>query len=40
MWEKMPPEDQDKILAHCHAGKGKKVWLDADTLHEAQDLCP
>ena len=29
-WEKMPLEDQEKILVHCHAGKGKKVWLDAN----------
>jgi hypothetical protein len=26
----VPPEDQIKILKHCHASKGKKVWLDAD----------
>ncbi len=29
-WDRVPPEDQMKILEHCHASKGKKVWLDAD----------
>jgi hypothetical protein len=28
-WEKIPPGDQEKILAHFHFGKGKKAWLDA-----------
>ncbi len=28
-WGRIPPEDQMKILEHCHASKGKKVWLDA-----------
>jgi hypothetical protein len=39
-WEKIPPGDQEKILAHCHAGKGRKVWLDADTFMKHKVTIP
>ncbi len=29
-WEKIPVDDQTKILEHCHAS-GEKIWLNADT---------
>ncbi len=29
-WEKIPANDQTKILEHCHASGGK-IWLNADT---------
>ena len=28
-WEKIPADDQTKILEHCHASGGK-IWIDAD----------
>jgi hypothetical protein len=36
-WEKIPANNQAKILTHCHSLKGKKVWLDAEmfTKHRA-----
>jgi hypothetical protein len=39
-WDKVPPDDQSKILEHCHAGKGKKVWLDADTFAKHKIIIP
>ena len=36
----MPLEDQEKLLVHCHAGKGKKVWLDADTFMKHKVTIP
>ena len=39
-WEKMPLEDQEKTLAHCHAGKGKKIWLDANTFMKHKMTIP
>ncbi len=29
-WDKIPVEDQTKILEHCHVSGGK-IWLDVDT---------
>jgi hypothetical protein len=29
-WDRVPPKDQIMILKHCHASKGKSVWLDVD----------
>jgi hypothetical protein len=29
-WDKIPADNQLKILKHCHATKGEKVWLDAN----------
>jgi hypothetical protein len=39
-WEKIPTGDQEKILTHCHAGKGRKVWLDADTFMKHKVTIP
>jgi hypothetical protein len=39
-WEKIPPRDQEKILAHCHVGNGKKVWLDAKTFMKHKVTIP
>jgi hypothetical protein len=39
-WDKVPPDDQSKILEHCHAGQGKKVWLDADTFTKHKIAIP
>jgi hypothetical protein len=39
-WEKFPPEDQEKILAHFHAGKGEKAWLDAETFAKHNVTIP
>jgi hypothetical protein len=36
----MPLEDQEKLLVHCHTGKGKKVWLDADTFMKHKVTIP
>ena len=39
-WDKVPPDYQLKILEHCHAGQGKKVWLDADTFAKHKITIP
>jgi hypothetical protein len=39
-WDKVLPDDQSKIVKHCHAGKGKKVWLDADTFTKHKVTIP
>ena len=39
-WDKVPPDNQLKILEHCHAGQGKKVWLDADTFAKHKITIP
>ena len=39
-WEKIPPKDQEKILAHFHAGKEKKAWLDAETFAKHNVTIP
>jgi hypothetical protein len=39
-WDKVPPNDQSKILKHCHARKGKKVWLNADTFTKHKVTIP
>ena len=38
-WDKIPVEDQTKILEHCHASGGK-IWLNADTFakHRVTDI--
>jgi hypothetical protein len=38
--DKIPANDQSKILEHCHATKGKKVWLDADTFAKHKVTIP
>jgi len=38
--DKVPPDEQLKILEHCHAEKGKKVWLDADTFAKHKIVIP
>jgi hypothetical protein len=38
--DRVPPEDQKKILEHCHASKGKKVWLDADIFAKHNIIIP
>jgi len=37
-WEKIPATDQIKILKHCHATQGKKIWLDADTFSKHKNI--
>ena len=39
-WEKIPATDQIKILEHCHATQGKKIWLDADTFSKHKNTIP
>jgi hypothetical protein len=39
-WDKIPVEDQAKILAHCHLFGGKKVWPDADTFAKHRATIP
>jgi hypothetical protein len=39
-WDKIPATDQTKILKHCHATQGKKVWLDAETFAKHKVLVP
>ena len=39
-WEKIPANDQIKILEHCHATQGKKVWLDAETFAKHKIIIP
>jgi hypothetical protein len=39
-WDKIPAADQAKILEHCHATQGKKVWLDADTFMKHKVTVP
>ena len=39
-WDKIPAGDQTKILEHCHAAQGKKVWLDADTFAKHKVTVP
>jgi hypothetical protein len=39
-WEKIPATDQIKILKHCHATQGKKIWLEADTSSKHKNTIP
>jgi hypothetical protein len=39
-WDKIPAADQAKILEHCHATQGKKVWLDAETFAKHKIMIP
>ena len=39
-WEKIPANNQIKILEHCHATQGKKVWLDAETFAKHKIIIP
>jgi hypothetical protein len=39
-WDKIPAADQMKILKHCHATQGKKVWLDAETFAKHKVTVP
>ena len=39
-WEKIPANNQIKILEHCHATQGKKVWLDAETFVKHKIIIP
>ena len=39
-WEKIPANNQIKILEHCHATQGKKVWLDAVTFVKHKIAIP
>ena len=39
-WDKIPVGDQTKILKHCHATPGKKVWLDATTFAKHRATVP
>jgi hypothetical protein len=39
-WEKIPANNQAKILTHCHSLKGKKVWLDAETFMKHRATVP
>ncbi len=38
-WDKIPVDDQSKILEHFHAFKGK-IWLDADTFAKHRATVP
>jgi hypothetical protein len=39
-WDMIPAGDQTKILEHCHATQGKKIWLDADTFAKHKVTVP
>ncbi len=39
-WDKISADDQLKILEHCHATEGKKVWLDANTFAKHRAMVP
>jgi hypothetical protein len=39
-WEKIPMNDQIKILEHCHATQGKKIWLDAKSFAKHANTIP
>jgi hypothetical protein len=39
-WDKIPVADQTKILEHCHATRGNKVWLDAETFTKHKITVP
>ncbi len=39
-WEKIPANDQIKILKHCHATHGKKIWLDSKTFPKHKIVIP
>ncbi len=39
-WDKIPTNDQIKILEHCHATQGKKIWLDAETFAKHKNTIP
>ena len=39
-WDKIPVADQTKILEHCHATRGNKVWLDAETFAKHRITVP
>jgi hypothetical protein len=39
-WDKIPTNDQIKILEHCHATQGKKIWLDAKTFAKHKNTIP
>ena len=38
--EKIPATDQIKILEHCHATQGKKIWLNANTFLKHKNTIP
>jgi hypothetical protein len=39
-WDRIPANDQSKILAHCHATQGTKVWLNAETFAKHKATVP
>jgi hypothetical protein len=39
-WEKIPANNQIKILKHRHATHGKKIWLDAETFAKHKIVIP
>jgi hypothetical protein len=39
-WDKIPANNQAKILNHCHASKEKKVWLNAKTFTKHKTTVP
>ncbi len=39
-WDKIPAINQIKILEHCHATQGKKVWLAAETSAKHTIIIP
>ncbi len=39
-WDKIPANNQLKIVEHCHATEGKKVWLDANTFAKHRAMVP
>ncbi len=38
--DKIPTEDQAKILEHSHATQGEKVWFDANTFAKHRAMVP
>jgi hypothetical protein len=39
-WDKIFADNQTKILAHCNATRGAKVWLDAKTFTKHRAAVP
>ncbi len=39
-WDKIHADDQSKILVHCHATQGTKVWLNAETFAKHKATVP
>ena len=39
-WDKIPANNQIRILKHCHATQGKKVWLNAKTFAKHKIIIP